>query len=106
MQAPLAIIAGLFGLIRGVQGGGGLWISAAVLILLVVPFTLIVSSSDEQPFARRAPGSHIDGGLDSFAIVGPSSRGPHGRQRTRIGALYLGRNPVTPIRNPVVTRVG
>ncbi len=42
MQAPLAIIAGLFGLIRGLQGGGVLWITAAILILSVVPFTLMV----------------------------------------------------------------
>jgi anthrone oxygenase-like protein len=42
MQAPLAVIAGLFGIVRGVQGGGALWVSAAMLILAVIPFTLIV----------------------------------------------------------------
>jgi uncharacterized membrane protein len=42
MQASLAIVAGLFGLIRGAQGGGPLWIAAAVLIFMVVPFTLVV----------------------------------------------------------------
>jgi hypothetical protein len=41
MQVPLAIVAGLFGMIRGVQGGGSLWVWAAILILAVVPFTLI-----------------------------------------------------------------
>lgn len=42
MQASLAVVAGLFGMIRGVQGGGPLWVWAAMLILAVVPFTLIV----------------------------------------------------------------
>ena len=42
MQAPLAIVAGLFGMIRGIQGGGQLWVWASLLILAVVPFTLIV----------------------------------------------------------------
>jgi hypothetical protein len=42
MQASLAVVAGLFGMIRGVRGGGPVWIWAAVLILAVVPFTLIV----------------------------------------------------------------
>jgi uncharacterized membrane protein len=42
MQAPLAIVAGLLGILRGVLGGGPLWVWAAVLILSVIPFTLVV----------------------------------------------------------------
>jgi hypothetical protein len=42
MQAPLAAVAGLSGIVRGVLGGGPLWLWAAVLILLVIPFTLLV----------------------------------------------------------------
>jgi Anthrone oxygenase len=42
MQASLAVIAGCSGMVRGVQGGGPLWIWAAILILAVVPYTLIV----------------------------------------------------------------
>jgi Domain of unknown function (DUF1772) len=42
MQASLAAIAGLFGTMRGAQGGGDLWVWAAALIFAVVPFTLIV----------------------------------------------------------------
>jgi hypothetical protein len=42
MQVPLALVAGLFGMIKSVQGGGLLWAWAAVLILAVVPFTLVV----------------------------------------------------------------
>jgi hypothetical protein len=41
MQVPLALIAGLFGIIRSAQGGGPLWLWAALLILAVVPFTLL-----------------------------------------------------------------
>jgi hypothetical protein len=41
MQVPLALIAGLFGIARGTQGGGPLWLWAAVLILAVIPFTLL-----------------------------------------------------------------
>jgi hypothetical protein len=41
MQVPLALIAGLLGIVRGAQGGGLLWLWAAMLILAVVPFTLL-----------------------------------------------------------------
>jgi Domain of unknown function (DUF1772) len=41
MQVPLALIAGFFGLLRGAQGGGSLWLLAAMLILAVIPFTLV-----------------------------------------------------------------
>jgi hypothetical protein len=41
MQVPLALVAGLFGIVRGAQGGGPLWLWAAMLILAVVPFTLL-----------------------------------------------------------------
>jgi uncharacterized membrane protein len=43
MQAPLAIVAGVFGIIRGASGDKDLlWITGAMLILVVVPFTLVV----------------------------------------------------------------
>jgi hypothetical protein len=42
MQASLAVTAAVSGVIRGVLGGGPLWIGAAAIILAVVPFTLIV----------------------------------------------------------------
>jgi hypothetical protein len=42
MQVPLALVAGLSGIVRGVLGGGWLWLWAAVLILSVIPFTLVV----------------------------------------------------------------
>jgi uncharacterized membrane protein len=43
MQAPLAVIASVFGIIRGALGDErALWIGASLLILAVVPFTLVV----------------------------------------------------------------
>jgi uncharacterized membrane protein len=42
MQVPLAIVAGLFGIVRSIQGGGLMWGLAATLILGVIPFTLVV----------------------------------------------------------------
>jgi hypothetical protein len=42
MQASLALVAGVFGIVRAVQGGEALWLWAAILILAVVPFTLIL----------------------------------------------------------------
>lgn len=42
MQAPLAALAALSGIIRWVLGGGPLWLWAAAIILAVIPFTLIV----------------------------------------------------------------
>jgi hypothetical protein len=41
MQVPLALVAGLFGIVRRTQGGGPLWLWAAILILSVIPFTLL-----------------------------------------------------------------
>ena len=41
MQVPLALIAGLLGTVRGTEGGGLLWLGAAMLILAVIPFTLL-----------------------------------------------------------------
>jgi Anthrone oxygenase len=41
MQVPLALVAGLFGIVRGTQGGGPLWLWGDVLILSVIPFTLL-----------------------------------------------------------------
>jgi anthrone oxygenase-like protein len=41
MQVPLALVAGLFGIVRATQGGGPLWLWAAMLILAVIPFTLL-----------------------------------------------------------------
>jgi Anthrone oxygenase len=41
MQVPLALVAGLFGIVRTTQGGGTVWLWAAVLILAVIPFTLL-----------------------------------------------------------------
>jgi len=42
MQASLAIVAGVFGIVRAAGGGGPLWLWGAILILAVVPFTLLV----------------------------------------------------------------
>jgi uncharacterized membrane protein len=43
MQAPLAIIAGVLGFVRGLQGeDGALWLAGAVLIFVAVPYTIIV----------------------------------------------------------------
>jgi Domain of unknown function (DUF1772) len=42
MQAPLAVISFLAGVVAWLLGGGLLWLIGAVLIGLVVPFTFIV----------------------------------------------------------------
>ena len=42
MQASLAIVAGLGGILRWLQSGDTLWISGAVAILAVVPVTFFV----------------------------------------------------------------
>jgi hypothetical protein len=42
MQVPLAFVAGLAGIVRWALGGGPLWGWAALLLLAVIPFTLIV----------------------------------------------------------------
>jgi uncharacterized membrane protein len=59
MQAPLAIVAGVSGLARGVLGGELLWIWAALLILSVIPFTLVVISPTNHQLLdpRRNRGS-------------------------------------------------
>ncbi len=59
MQAPLALVAGLSGIVRFIQGGEALWGGAALLILAVVPFTLIVirPTNNQLLDARRDRGS-------------------------------------------------
>ena len=42
MQASLAIVAGIAGLVRWLQSGHVLWLCGAVAILAVVPVTLVV----------------------------------------------------------------
>ena len=42
MQVSLALVAGLSGIVRSVQGGGPLWAAASLVLLAVIPFTLIV----------------------------------------------------------------
>jgi hypothetical protein len=42
MQVSLALIAGLSGIVRSVQGGGPLWAWASLTLLAVIPFTVIV----------------------------------------------------------------
>lgn len=42
MQASLAILAAVIGGVRWMQSGRALWLVGAVLIFVVVPFTLIV----------------------------------------------------------------
>ena len=48
MQAPLAVLSLLSGLLAWFFGAGTLWLYAAVLIGLVVPFTLIVIMPTNQ----------------------------------------------------------
>lgn len=59
MQAPLAVVAGLSGLMRGVLAHEALWIWAAVLMLAVIPFTLVVIRSTNHQLLdpRRNRGS-------------------------------------------------
>jgi hypothetical protein len=56
MQAPLAVLSSLSGLLAWLLGAGTLWLYTAVLIGLVVPFTLIVI----MPTNRRLLESNRD----------------------------------------------
>jgi hypothetical protein len=42
MQAPLALLSLITGVLAGLMGGGVAWLIAAILIGAVVPFTFIV----------------------------------------------------------------
>lgn len=42
MQASLAAIATLAGVVRGVQGADAVWFGGAALIFAVIPFTLVI----------------------------------------------------------------
>jgi hypothetical protein len=57
MQVPLALTAGLFGIVRATQGGGPEWLCGAMLILAVVPFTLIAirPTNNRLLHPRREP---------------------------------------------------
>jgi uncharacterized membrane protein len=42
MQAPLAVLATIAGILRWLLTGGSLWLVGSICIFLVVPFTLLV----------------------------------------------------------------
>src|SRR5262244_2173357 len=42
MQAPLAILATIAGIVRWLSTGGSLWLAGSICIFLVVPFTFLV----------------------------------------------------------------
>jgi hypothetical protein len=64
MQVPLALAAGVFGIVRSVQDGGLLWVLGAVLILAVIPFTLIVIRPTNHRLLDRGRDSRSDETLD------------------------------------------
>ena len=81
MQAPLAVIAAFLGILRGILGGGSLWAWAAMLIIAVVPFTLIVI----RPTNNRLLESGRDRGSDETLRLLESWGRLHG-VRTALGA--------------------
>jgi hypothetical protein len=58
MQAPLAVVSCLAGILTWLLGGGSIWLAGAVLIGLVVPFTLIVILPTNQKLLE--PGRDLD----------------------------------------------
>lgn len=64
MQVPLALVAGVLGIVRGAQGGSSLWVLGAVLILAVIPFTLIVILPTNNRLLDRGRDSRSDETLD------------------------------------------
>jgi len=55
MQASLAVVAGLSGIVRFLQGGDPIWAIAAAAILAVVPFTLIVIRPTNNRLLEERP---------------------------------------------------
>jgi hypothetical protein len=55
MQVSLAVIAAVAGLVQWWKGGGAAWLSGALLILSVIPFTAIVvmPTTNELPAPGR-----------------------------------------------------
>jgi hypothetical protein len=91
MQASLAIVSGLLGLVRAAFGGGWLWVWAAVLILLVIPFTLVVI----RPTNNQLLDPHRDPGSDETRqLVGPTPSCPVDSERSGLDSLRLGGNPI------------
>lgn len=58
MQAPLAIVGALSAALAWWLGGGAAWLAAAILIFLVVPFTLGVIKTINQQLL--APGRQLE----------------------------------------------
>jgi len=90
MQAPLAAIAGVFGIIRGLEGGSALWFWAALLIVAVIPFTLIVIRPDEESTARAATRPGVERNPRAPERVGTPARRTQRAQRGRLDSVRLG----------------
>jgi hypothetical protein len=57
MQAPLAIVGSLFGMLAWWLGAGNAWLVASGLIFVVVPFTLVVITATNKQLL--APGRDL-----------------------------------------------
>ena len=79
MQVPLALIAGLFGIVRGTQGGGPLWLWAAMLILAVIPFTLFAIRPTNNRLLDPRRGRRSDETLRLLNALGRASMPSEGR---------------------------
>ena len=60
MQAPLAVVGGLSGIVASISGGELEWLATGLLLLSVVPFTLLVMFPTNKALLAIGPGEETD----------------------------------------------
>ena len=86
MQAPLAIVGFLFGLLAWWQTGGWLWLLGAVVLLANWPFTLLVIMPTNNKLMALDPAS---AGPDSRRLIETWARLHAGRTALGLAATLI-----------------
>jgi Anthrone oxygenase len=89
MQAPLALIAGAFGIVAFILSYNWLWLIGAVLIVANWPYTLLLVKPINQEL-EATPIDEADAATRAHRAIGTAARGAHGARARGDARLPVG----------------